>query len=64
MAQEYIFLLAIGWCLGMAELSHRLGYHRKPGLSSAAIITFLASSYIVVLNYLAPIAISDKLKGY
>ena len=30
--QEYIFLLAIGWCLGMAELSEALGTRRISGL--------------------------------
>lgn len=28
---EYMFLLSIGWCLGMAELAHQLGLSREIG---------------------------------
>lgn len=34
---EYMFLLAIGWCLGMAELAHQLGLSREIGAFIAGI---------------------------
>ena len=49
--QEYIFLLAIGWCLGLAELSVWLGLSREIGafiagvaLASSKIALFIAES--------------------
>ena len=49
--QEYIFLLAIGWCLGLAELSVWLGMSREIGafiagvaLASSKISLFIAES--------------------
>jgi Kef-type K+ transport system membrane component KefB len=49
--QEYIFLLAIGWCLGLAELSVWLGLSREIGafiagvaLASSRISLFIAES--------------------
>lgn len=49
--QEYIFLLAIGWCLGLAELSVGLGLSREIGafiagvaLASSKISLFIAES--------------------
>jgi Kef-type K+ transport system membrane component KefB len=49
--QEYIFLLAIGWCLGLAELSVWLGLSREIGafiagvaLASSKISLFIAES--------------------
>lgn len=49
--QEYIFLLAIGWCLGLAELSVGLGLSREMGafiagvaLASSRISFFIAES--------------------
>ena len=49
--QEYIFLLAIGWCLGLAELSIWLGLSREIGafiagvaLASSRISFFIAES--------------------
>lgn len=49
--QEYIFLLAIGWCLGLAELSVSLGLSREMGafiagvaLASSRISLFIAES--------------------
>jgi Kef-type K+ transport system membrane component KefB len=35
--QEYMFLLAIGWCLGMAELAHVLGLSREIGAFAAGV---------------------------
>ncbi|MBI3547402.1 MAG: cation:proton antiporter [Gammaproteobacteria bacterium] len=49
--QEYIFLLAIGWCLGLAELAVWLGLSREIGafiagvvLAESAISLFIAES--------------------
>jgi Kef-type K+ transport system membrane component KefB len=49
--QEYVFLLAIGWCLGLAELAHGLGLSREIGafiagvaLASSKIALFIAES--------------------
>jgi Kef-type K+ transport system membrane component KefB len=36
--KEYIFLLAIGWCLGITELSHMLGLSHEIGAFIAGII--------------------------
>ena len=46
--QEYIFLLAIGWCLGMAELSHWLGLSSEIGafIAGISIATSPISQYI------------------
>jgi len=49
--QEYVFLLAIGWCLGMSELANYLGLSRETGafiagvaLASSRIALFIAES--------------------
>ncbi len=49
--QEYIFLLAIGWCLGLAELSHWLGLSSEIGafiagvtIATSPISQFIATS--------------------
>lgn len=49
--QEYIFLTAIGWCLGMAELAHALGLSFEIGafiagvaLAASPIANFIAES--------------------
>ncbi len=49
--QEYIFLLTIGWCLGMAELAALLGLSQEIGafiggiaLAASPISTFIAES--------------------
>lgn len=46
--QEYIFLLAIGWCLGIAELSHTIGLSSEIGAFVAGIMiaTSPISQYI------------------
>ena len=36
--QEYMFLLAIGWCLGMAELAHALHLSREIGAFVAGVV--------------------------
>jgi Kef-type K+ transport system membrane component KefB len=53
--QEYIFLLAIGWCLGVAELSHWLGLSSEIGafIGGVSIATSPISQYIA--NSLRPL---------
>lgn len=47
---EYVFLLAIGWCLGMAELSEVVGLSREIGafLAGITIATSPISQYIAL----------------
>ena len=47
---EYIFLLAIGWCLGMAEAAHHLGLSAEIGafIAGVSIATSPISQYIAV----------------
>lgn len=49
--QEYVFLVAIGWCLGIAQLGHSLGLSYEMGafiagvtLATSPIATFIAES--------------------
>ena len=49
--QEYVFLTAVGWCLGMAQLAHALGLSYEIGafvagvaLATSIIATFIAES--------------------
>ncbi len=49
--QEYVFLMTIGWCLGMAELGHLMGLSAEIGafiagvaLASSPIAMFIADS--------------------
>ncbi|MEA3291302.1 MAG: cation:proton antiporter [Pseudomonadota bacterium] len=44
--QEYVFLLAIGWCLGIAQLAHTLGLSYEVGAFTAGVA--LAASPIAV----------------
>ena len=46
---EYLFLLAIGWCLGMAEASHYLGLPFELG----AFIAGVALAYSPISQYIA-----------
>lgn len=47
---EYIFLLAIGWCLGMAELAHIMGLSAEIGafIAGISLATSPISQYIAV----------------
>ncbi len=47
---EYIFLVAIGWCLGMAEAAHLMGLSEEIGafIAGIAIATSPISQYIAV----------------
>ena len=49
--QEYVFLVAVGWCLGIAQLGHAMGLSYEMGafiagvaLASSPIATFIAES--------------------
>lgn len=47
---EYIFLLAIGWCLGMAEAAHQIGLSAEIGafIAGISLATSPISQYIAV----------------
>ena len=47
---EYIFLLAIGWCLGLAELAHYIGLSSEVGafIAGISLATSPISKYIAV----------------
>ena len=47
---EYIFLLAIGWCLGLAEIAHLIGLSQEIGafIAGITIATSPISQYIAV----------------
>ncbi len=47
---EYIFLLAIGWCLGMAQLAHAVGLSSEIGafIAGVALATSPISQYIAI----------------
>jgi Kef-type K+ transport system membrane component KefB len=47
---EYIFLLAIGWCLGMAEAAHQVGLSAEIGafIAGISLATSPISQYIAV----------------
>jgi Kef-type K+ transport system membrane component KefB len=51
LVQEYVFLVAIGWCLGMAELAHLMGLSEEIGafiggvaIAAGPIALFIAES--------------------
>ena len=48
--QEYIFLLALGWCLGMAEAAHALGLSAEIGafIAGITLATNPISQYIAI----------------
>lgn len=48
--QEYIFLLAIGWCLGMAEAAHAVGLSAEIGafIAGITLATSPISQYIAI----------------
>jgi len=48
--QEYIFLLAIGWCLGMAEAAHMMGLSGEIGafIAGITVATSPIAQYIAI----------------
>ena len=47
---EYIFLLALGWCLGLAELAHSIGLSAEIGafIAGVSLASSLISQYIAI----------------
>lgn len=53
--QEYIFLLAIGWCLGIAELGNRLGLSEGVGAFIAGVSIAAGPIAVYIRNNLKPL---------
>lgn len=53
--QEYIFLMSIGWCLGLAELSHSIGLSAEIGAFIAGISIASSPISIYIANSLKPL---------
>jgi len=47
---EYIFLLALGWCLGVAELAHSIGLSAEIGafIAGVSLVSSIISQYIAI----------------
>jgi Kef-type K+ transport system membrane component KefB len=52
---EYIFLLAIGWCLGMAELAHTLGLSHEIGAFIAGVLLATSPIALYIADSLRPL---------
>lgn len=52
---EYIFLLAIGWCLGMAELARVLGLSHEIGAFVAGVLLATSPIALYIANSLRPL---------
>jgi len=53
--QEYIFLMSIGWCLGLAQLAHSLGLSAEIGAFIAGISVASSPISIYIANSLKPL---------
>lgn len=53
--QEYIFLMSIGWCLGLAEISHSIGLSAEIGAFIAGISIASSPISIYIANSLKPL---------
>lgn len=53
--QEYIFLLALGWCLGLAELAHFVGLSREIGAFIAGIMLATSPISLFIADHLKPL---------
>jgi len=53
--QEYIFLLAIGWCLGLAELGHVLGLSHAIGAFIAGVALATSPIALFIAERLKPL---------
>jgi Kef-type K+ transport system membrane component KefB len=53
--QEYIFLLALGWCLGLAELAHVVGLSREIGAFIAGIMLATSPISLFIAANLKPL---------
>ena len=52
---EYIFLLAIGWCLGIAQLAHLLGLSAQIGAFIAGVALASSPISLFIANHLRPL---------
>ncbi|MBL4681962.1 MAG: cation:proton antiporter [Pseudomonadales bacterium] len=52
---EYIFLMAIGWCLGLAELAHYIGLSHEVGAFIAGITVATSPISLYIANHLKPL---------
>ena len=53
--KEYIFLLAIGWCLGIAELAHTIGLSHEAGAFIAGVTIAVGPISFYISESLKPI---------
>lgn len=53
--QEYIFLLAVGWCLGMAELANWLGLSTETGAFVAGVVLAASPIALYISECLKPL---------
>jgi len=53
--QEYIFLMAIGWCLGMAELARALGLSHEIGAFIAGVMLATSPISLFIAESLKPL---------
>ena len=53
--REYIFLLAIGWCLGMAQLTHHLGLSMECGAFIAGVVLAEGPIALYIAESLKPL---------
>ena len=53
--KEYIFLLAIGWCLGIAELAHYIGLSHETGAFVAGVAIAIGPISFYISESLKPI---------
>lgn len=53
--QEYVFLLAIGWCLGMAELAEALGLSHEIGAFIAGVALATSPIALYIADSLRPL---------
>ena len=52
---EYIFLIAIGWCLGLAELADFMGLSHEIGAFVAGVTVATSSISLYIANHLKPL---------
>ncbi|MEO0368239.1 MAG: cation:proton antiporter [Pseudomonadota bacterium] len=53
--QEYIFLLALAWCLGIAELAHAVGFSHETGAFIAGITVATSPIALFIAENLKPL---------
>ena len=53
--QEYVFLLALAWCLGIAHLAHAIGFSHETGAFIAGIIVATSPIALFIAESLKPL---------